>query len=112
MRRAVRQISLAAPILELIAETVRCERLAVFSNQQRHVADLRRVNARLEVGVQRDIAVDRVTMLVLCLPKLHSASANVLPAQARRVLAASRGVPQHVKREAGLSTNRMLLVEL
>ncbi len=61
----MRQIGLAAPILEFVSEAVRGERLAVFGDQERHVADVRRRNARRKIGMQRNVDVDRVAMLVL-----------------------------------------------
>jgi hypothetical protein len=46
------KIGLAAPVLELVSESVRREGLAVFGDQKRHVADLRRRDALRERRMQ------------------------------------------------------------
>ena len=78
MRRTVRQIGLPAPILELVPESVRGERLAVYGDQECHIAEFARRNARREIGMQRNVDVDRVAMLVLCLLETDAPASDVL----------------------------------
>lgn len=68
VRRAMRQIGLPAPILELVPEPIRRERPTELGEQERHVgANLRHRNALGERWVQRDVDVDRIAVFVLCL---------------------------------------------
>lgn len=79
MDGAMRQIGLAAPVLELVPEPVCSERLAKLGEQERQVgADLRRRDARGERRMQRN---------VVGLAKADSAVAGVLAAKARHILA-------------------------
>ncbi len=57
----MRKMGLAAPILELVPKFVRGERLAILGNQERHIADFRRRECR----VQRNVDVDRIAVLIL-----------------------------------------------
>src|SRR4051812_5692917 len=102
MRRAVRKIGLTAPIFELVAKPIRGERFTVLRNQQRHVADSACFDARPQIGMQRDVDVDRIAMLVLRLPKSYAPVADVLPAETRRIFPATCRVPQNVESKTGL----------
>ena len=92
MRRAVRKVGLAAPVLELVSESVRRERLAVFGDQKRHVADLRRRDALRECRMQWNVDLDRIAMLILRLAELDTIAPDVLTAEPWCVLAPARRV--------------------
>ena len=72
----------------------------------------RRRNAGVKFGVQRDINVDRVAMLVLRLPEFDPAIAHVLRTESNGILTTAAGVEQQVKREACLAANRVSIAIL
>ena len=72
----------------------------------------RRRNAGLKFGVQRDINVDRVAMLVLRLPEFDPAIAHVLRTESNGILTPAARVEQQVEREACLAANRVSIAVL
>ena len=79
VRRAMRKIRLATPVLELVSEAVSRERLAKLGKQERQLrANLRSSDARRQFRMQRNIDVDWIAVFVLCLPEANPIVANVL----------------------------------
>ena len=72
----------------------------------------RRRNAGLKFGVQRDINVDRVAMLVLRLPEFDPAIADVLRTEPNGVLTTAARVEQQIEREACLAADRVSIAIL
>ncbi|OJY11247.1 MAG: hypothetical protein BGP05_13415 [Rhizobiales bacterium 62-47] len=110
--RTMWQVRLAAPILELVAKAVRSERFAKLGEEERLAARLGRRDAGLKVGVEGDVQIDRVAVLILGLPVLYAATVNVFRPDPHHVLTTKRDVAQEVKREACLSADRVPLLVL
>ena len=95
--RAVMKARLIAASAEPIAEASWGEWAAELCNQEGQVSGRRRRNAGLKFGVQRDINVDRVAMLVLRLTEFDPAIAHVLRTEPNGILTTAarvaRGVP-------------------
>ncbi len=88
----MRKMGLAAPILELVPKFVRGERLAILGNQERHIADFRRRECR----VQRNVDVDRIAVLILGFLEADATAPDVLPAEPWRVFAPAARVSDNV----------------
>jgi hypothetical protein len=71
------------------------------------VSGRRRRNAGLKFGVQRDINVDRVAMLVLRLPEFDPAIAHVLRTEPNGILTTAARVEQQIEREACVAADRV-----
>ena len=61
----------------------------------------------LKFGVQRDINVDRVAVLVLRLPEFDPAIADVLRTESNGILTTATCVEQQVERQACLAADRV-----
>ena len=72
----------------------------------------RRRNAGLKFGVQWDINIDRVAMLVLRLPEFDPSIAHVLRTKPNGILTTAARVEQEVEREACLATDRVSIAIL
>ncbi len=88
----MRKMGLAAPILELVPKFVRGERLAILGNQERHIADFRRRECR----VQRNVDVDWIAALILGFLEADATAPDVLPAKPWRVFAPAARVSDNV----------------
>src|SRR5262249_61272751 len=88
------------------------EGAAVICNQEGQVSGPRRRNAGLKFGVQWDINVDRVAMLVLRLTKFDPAIAHVLRTEPNGILTTAARVEQEVEREACLAADRVSIATL
>src|SRR6266481_3786531 len=78
VRRAVRKIGLIAPVAKFVSEPCGRKRSALFGHKERQMRRGRSGNDLRKVWVQRDVAIDRASMLVLCLSVSKPAIANVL----------------------------------
>jgi hypothetical protein len=71
-----------------------------------------RRNTGLKFGVQWDIDVDRVAMLVLRLPEFDPAIAHVLRTEPNSILTTAPRVEQQIEREACLAADRVSIAIL
>jgi hypothetical protein len=110
--RAVMQARLIAASTEPIAEASWGEGAAELCNQEGQVSGRRRRNAGLKFGVQWDINIDRVAMLVLRLPEFDPAIAQVLRTEPNGILTTAARVEQEVEREACLAADRVSIAIL
>jgi hypothetical protein len=112
MGGAMGQIGLPTPILELVAEPIGRERLAELCNEERQVAYLGGLNARLQSRVQRNIHVDRNAVFVLRLAESNATVSDMTPTKPGRVLAPPGREPNQVNCKTRLGAQRVPGVEL
>ena len=72
----------------------------------------RRHNAGLKFGVQWDINVDRIAMLVLRLTEFDPAIAHVLRTEPNGILTTAARVEQQIEREARVAADRVSIAIL
>src|SRR5262249_44235089 len=80
VRRAVGKIGLIAPIAKFISESCRGERSSCYGHEECQMRRGCSGNDLCKVCVQWDVAIDRTSMLVLCLTVSKPTIANMLRA--------------------------------
>src|SRR5262245_16658823 len=76
--RVVGKIGLIAPVAEFVSKSCRRERSSLFGHKERQMRRGCSDNDFRKVWVQWDVAIDRISMLVLCLTVSKPTIANVL----------------------------------
>ena len=67
VRRAVGKIGLIAPVAKFVSKSCRRKRSSLFGHKERQMRRGCSGNDLRKVWMQWDVAIDRISMLVLCL---------------------------------------------
>src|SRR5215217_6208578 len=108
MRTAMGQTRLIAPLTKPDAEAGGREGFAVVGDQKCLAAgQLRFGNHIRQIGMNRNVHLNRAAVLIFRLNVLQAAVRNVLLSKASRVLSAAGGVEQQSESEPSLRAGRM-----
>jgi hypothetical protein len=110
--RAVVQVCLITPITHGVAKPGWCKGLAILSDEESQVLRPRRRNGRGELGMQRNVNLDRSPVFVFRLGEHHTAIANVLWTESDSIFAAATRVEEEIERQTRLAADQMPIAKL